>query len=314
MIMILNILLFAFICVFSYLLAELIINTKLNEKISKYINDKNEKYYNDLINYYNKNKKVKITSKLNLIYKINILIDKASLKRGLLINPVSIILLCILSFILCCFVVYSIFKVILLSIIIALPSIMLPIFILNLIAEKNNSKIEKGMLDFILQLKNYTRINNDIVYAFKQVKTIEPLQGYINTFLVEINSGIKFEKAIENIKEKINFDKLKMVFTNIEHCHLHGGDYKELMDKSYQMISRVQKEKNSRKQETKSARLVLGILILLDLIVYFSFIKNNYENYLIMSNRFFGNIILYWNFISIWLLLVLMNKVKKLDY
>lgn len=80
------------------------------------------------------------------------------------------------------------------------------------------------------------------------------------------------------------------------------------------MISSVQNEKNAREQETMGARIVLIILIILDLFVYFTFIKNNYENYLIMTKSFIGNIILYWNFISIWILLLLIYKVKKLDY
>ena len=113
------------------------------------------------------------------------------------------------------------------------------------------------MLDFLLQLKNYTKINNDIVYAFGQVKTIDPLQKHINTFLLELNSGIKFEKAIDNIKEKLDFKAFKTVFSNIEYCYIYGGDFSLLMDKSYKMIYKIQGEKTSRVQETQSARIVL---------------------------------------------------------
>ena len=130
-------------------------------------------------------------------------------------------------------------------------------YILSLIKEYNSWKLEKTMQDFLLQLKNYTQINNDIVYAFKQVKTMEPLQGHINTLLVEIGSGIKFEKAIENIKEKISFEALKSVFSNILYCYLYGGDFAELLNKSYKMVNRIQKEKSSRNEETKNARIVL---------------------------------------------------------
>ena len=114
--------------------------------------------------------------------------------------------------------------------IVAIPAVFLPSFIINLIKEYNAKKIEKIMLDFLLQLKNYTKINNDIVYAFNQIKTINPLQKHINTFLLELNSGIKFEKAIENIKEKIEFNSLKTVFSNIEYCYIYGGDFSLLMD------------------------------------------------------------------------------------
>lgn len=287
---------------------------QLNKKISKYLKYKNEKYYDDLLKYYEKNKKIKITTKLNIIYKINILIDKAGLKRNLILNPITILLLCALTFVVCYMVVFNIFKIILLSLIISLPSIFIPIVILNVIAEIKNKKIEKVMINFLLQLKNYTNINNDIIYAFKEVKTIEPLQSYIKTFLIEVNSGIKFEKAIENLKEKISFVNFKNVFTNIQYCYLYGGDFSELLKKSYNMLSNIQKEKSKREQETMGARIVLGILIVLDLFVYFTFIKNDYNNYIIMTRGLLGNVILYWNFISIWLLVILMHKVKKLDY
>lgn len=312
--MILNIVLFSLICTSCYLIAEILISKNIDKKISKYLKHKSDKYYEDLIKYYEKNKKVKILSKLNILHKINILIDKAGLQRGILLNPITVILLSIFIFAICYLLVFKSFKIILLSVIISAPSILLPTFILSMISEIKSQKIEKVMLNFLLQLKNYTKINNDIVYAFKEVKTIEPLQSYVKKFLVEINSGIKFEKAIENIKEKITFKKFQEVFTNMQYCYLHGGDFANLISKNYKMLSDVQKEKSAREQETMGARIVLIILILLDLFIYFTFIKNNNENYLIMTGSFFGNLILYWNFISIWLLMFLIHKVKKLDY
>ena len=80
------------------------------------------------------------------------------------------------------------------------------------------------------------------------------------------------------------------------------------------MISEIQEEKKKRIEETKSARIVLFILILLDIIVYVSFIKSNVENYMIMTRSAIGNLILYWNFISMWLLVWISIRVKKLDY
>ncbi len=312
--MIIQLILFILIASTCYLIADSIISKNINNKISKYLKTKNDQYYNDLMKYYEKNKKVKIITKINLLRKINILIDKAGLKRGIFLNPLTIIVSCFFTFVVCYFLVFQLFKIILLSFIISLPSVFAPIFILSMIAEAKSKKIEKVMLNFLLQLKNYTRINNDILYAFKEVKTIEPLQGYIKKFLVEINSGIKFEKAIENFKDKITFEKLKMVLTNMQYCYLHGGSFSDLIQKNYKMLDEIQKEKNMREQETMSARIVLMILIVLDLFVYFTFIKNNYENYLIMTRSLFGNLILYWNFISLWILVVLGYKVKKLDY
>lgn len=310
----LNFILFLLIGTCCYLIADILISKNLNNKISKYLKLKSDKYYEDLIRRNEKSKKIKMTSKLNIFHKINILIERANIKRGIIFNPITIILLCLVTFIICYILTFNIFKIILLSLIISFPAFLIPIFILSLRVEIQSKKIEKVMSNFLLQLKNYTQINNDIIYAFKQVKTIEPLQGYIKKFLVEINSGIKFENAIENLKEKITSEKFKMLFTNMQYCYINGGSFSELINKSHKIISDIQKEKNHREQETVGARIVLAILIILDLFVYFTFIQNNYENYRIMSKSLIGNSILYWNFISIWFLLILINKVKKLDY
>ena len=287
---------------------------KLHERVSKFIRLKNEKYYDNLVAYYNKSKKIKMTAKGNAIYRMGMLLEKAGIKSNLLINPFMLLILCILCFLVGYNIAFTLFKIIVLSIIISLPAGLLPILILNMMAEYKSNKLEKIMLDFILQLKNYTQINNDIIYAFKQVKTLEPMQGFVDSFLIEVNSGVKLEKAIENIKDKVSFDKLKQVFSNIEYCYIYGGDFSILMDKSYNMISKIQKEKSKRMQDTKSARIVMGILIALDLFIYFSYIKNNPSNLSLMTKRFMGTLILYWNFISIWLLIWLMHKVKKLEY
>ena len=312
--MLMYIVLFFLISITSYLLVDLLLSKNINKKITNFLTYKNEKYYTEFIKQHEKNKKVKITAKLNIMHKINLLIEKSGLKRGLLINQITIILSSCVSFIICYLLIFNIFKIVLLSIIISVPAILIPTLFLSLLAESRSKKIEKVMLNFLLQLKNYTQISNDIVYAFKQVKTIEPLQSYIKKCLVELNSGIKFEKAIENLKEKITFEKFNNFFTNMQYCYINGGNFTELIKKNYRIISDIQNEKNMREQETMGARIVLIILIILDLFVYFSFIKNNYENYNIMIKSLIGNIILYWNFISIWLMFILIYKVKKLDY
>ncbi len=314
MVLLLNTVFLFLLFLITYSIVTLLSHYKINDKVSNYINRRNEKYYKDVEKYYNKSKKIKLKTKISIIYRLNILIDKAGLKRGLIVNPWTIILISLLVFYIAYIISFKLFGTAILSAIVSLPLLFAPALLLNVLKNINSTKLERIMLDFLLQLKNYTKINNDIVFAFKEVKTLEPLQSYINTFLIQINSGIKFEKAIENIKEKIEFETLKSVFTNIEYCYIYGGNFSELMDKSYQKIYKIQKEKLKRISETKSSRIVLGILIALDLIVYFNYIKNNYDNYIIMSKTIFGNMILYWNFISIWILLLLMNKVKKLDY
>lgn len=309
----LNVILLILIFIVCYQYSIKIIEEKLTVRLSKYIALKNEKYHDELMKYYSKNKKIKINSKINIIHKIGILIERAGINQGVLINPISVILIGIIFSIACYALAIKIFDLHLLSLIISVPTVIIPIIILKTIADYNDDKIERIIPNFLLQLKNYTLINNDIIYAIKETKTIEPLQSYINKFLLEINSGIKFEIAIDNLNEKIKIKELENLFNNIKNCYISGGSFAELIEKSYYMLSIVQKEKIARKEETKGARIVLIILVLLDLIVYFSFISNDKENYIIMQKSIIGNIILYWNFISMWLLMFLAQKVKEVD-
>ena len=312
--MILKIIFLVLLASSIYLSLNLAKENKMPLKINRYIKNKNDQYYDNLLKYYEKNKKVKLKEKLNYFHKINILIDRCELKRGIIINPISIIAIGILCVNIAYVISFRFFGIILLSFIISLPFFYLPFVILSFIAEHKEQKIEKVFLNFLLQLKNHTQISNDIVIAMKEVKTVEPLNSYVKKFLIEISNGIKFEKAIENFKEKIKVGQIKMFLTNVEHCYLYGGNFSELIDKSYKIISDIQNEKIRRQEETKSARIVLFVLIFLDVLVYVSYIQANVENYVIMQKNILGNMILYWNFISIWLLVLLSIKVKKLDY
>ncbi len=311
--MIINIILLILIFMVCYQYASKIVEEKLIVRLSKYLALKDEKYHNELIKYYDKNKKIKINRKLNIIHKINILIDRSGINRGLIVNPITVMLACFICVIAVCLVTLKIFKQTLLSCIIAAPSFLFPIIILKSISEYNEEKIEKVIPNFLLQLKNYTQINNDIIYAFKEVETIKPLQTYLNKFLIEVNSGVNFENAIDNLNEKIKNKELEKLFNNIKKCYISGGSFSELINKSYYMVSMIQKEKLQRREETKGARMVLFILIALDLIVYFTYINNNKENYIIMQKSVMGSMILYWNFISMWLLIFLAQKVKEID-
>ncbi len=312
--MFIKILLLLLLTLLSYLIVEYLMDFKLLSKMNKYVKDKNDKYYEELLKYYDKNKKINLKVKLNIIHKINIALDKAGLVRNIVINPITIILLSLLCVFFAYLWAFNFFKIVILSLIVSLPFGIIPMAIINYIGEYKTKKIEKIFLNFLLQLKNYTKINNDIIFAMQQVEVLEPLQSYINIFLIEVNSGIKFEKAIENLKEKISIGVFKNFLSNLEHCYLYGGSFTDLIDKSYKIISEIQTEKNNRIQETKSARIALYILMFLNIFVYITNIKNNYENYIIMQKTIIGNFILYWNFISLWILLLLANKVKKLDY
>ncbi len=306
--------LFVLMAVTIYMGIERIYEKNILRNINRYIIVKNEYYYKEFLKKYEKSKKIKMAERINIRYKINLLIDKAGICQNIFVNPISLMIYGIITFIFIYLIAFAIFRIIGISLIIALPGVFMPFVVLNIICSYKSERLEKIFLNFLLQLKNHTKINNDVVNALKSVQTIEPLQSYLNKFNLEINSGIKFEAAIEHLKEKITITKFKEFFSNMQYCYLYGGDFSCLIEKSYKIINELQNEKNKRRQETQGARIVLIILLLLNIFVYINFVKNNVDNYMIMKNSVVGMCILYWNFISMWILLFLSDKVKKLDY
>ena len=85
--------------------------------------------------------------------------------------------------------------------------------------------------------------------------------------LVEKQIHLNFETAIEHLKEKINIFMFKDFFSNVQYCYLYGGNFITLINRSYKSINEIQKEKLKRLEETKSARLVLLILIILNIVI-----------------------------------------------
>lgn len=309
-----NILLFILIGVSIYFTLEFIKERKILERINKYIVEKNEHYYKEFIKKYEKSKKIKMVDRLNIMYKISLMIEQANITQSILINPITLIMAGIACVICTFFISLNIFQIYGAAIIISVPCVVIPFAILRFVASYKSKRLEKVFLNFLLQLKNYTKINNDVVGAFQSIETVEPLQSYIRKFNVEINSGVKFEKAIENLKEKISVQKFREFFSNVQYCYLYGGNFSNLIDKSYNSINEIQKEKTKRDEETRSARIVLFILMILDIFVYITYVKNDAENYMIMKDSFLGSLIIYWNFISMWILIYLSERVKKLDY
>ena len=297
------------IFVFIYLLINNLKKQKISERIKEKIILNNKNYQTRNLN----NK-----SKIGLMDKLYSLLLKAGiLENNFLwwISPFTIIMFCIILMIISTFIFFPILKLKLLTIIFCLPIGFLPIFILFMISDVYEAKLENNIISYIIQLKNQARINNDIIVCFKNtVKYAQkPLSLYINIFLFEVQQGVNLYTAFNNLKSKVNNDKFKQLINNLENCYFNGGNLYTLLEKTQNVFMKLQNERNKRNEDTMSARIVLIILIAISIFIYFKFINFNPDNFNIMINDLFGQIILYFNFLSIWAMLFLIINVKKFD-
>lgn len=313
--MIIKIILLIMLNIFSYLVIKILYEKKWHNKIKERLLVENEKYIQKMV--YRKNKKY-INEKYNIFDKIYGLLIKTGLTENNMLwwlIPETIILFCFILLLLSYCILINILKLKIATLIFSLSISFIPIFALLVFADVYEEKLEKNLITYIIQLKNQVRTYNDIILAFKNTARYagKPLEIYIKIFVFEVNNGINISQAFENLRNKVNVDRFKQLIINLESCYINGGSFYDLLEKTQKIFLKVYKERVNRNEQTMSARIVLIILIFMSLFVYFSFINSNSVNYNIMVNDIIGRIIIYWNFISIWIMVFLIIYVKKVD-
>lgn len=214
------------------------------------------------------------------------------------------------------FISKRMFPLISISLIISVPFIFSPFWLIKCISNKEQEKLENGLNDFFIQLKSALKVNSDIIEALRRIQdmVLEPFSGYTKQLLTEVNAGKLPEKALESFAQKVNIKKFSLYINNVRYCHIYGGDISTLTEKTQDTISQAIKQKKRRIKETKSICSVLYLLIFIDIYMYFSFISGNQYYLDTMVSSAMGNIILNINFLSVWGIIWLSKIVRKLDY
>ena len=222
------------------------------------------------------------------------------------------VIISLITFIVCS----KIFPLLSVSLIISLPMIFLPVWIINFIAKLEQNRFETELNDFFIQLKSALSVNSDIIEALRRIQNsvLEPFSGYTKQLLNEINAGKLPDKALESFSQKINIKKFSMYINNVRYCHIYGGDIGSLTQKTQKVLADAIKQKRKREKETNAICMILYMLILIDLYMYFCFIEKTPEYLDIMVKSFAGQIILNFNFFCLWGVVWLSTLVKKMEY
>lgn len=273
----------------------------------------------------NKNKKdsiIKINnfntklSNMSFIKKIQFYIDYISkINKSIIfyIKPITIILLSSIISIITFVISFKYLKVFSSAVIISVYSFFIPYLILKYLYNFYRKKINNIFPTYIISLKNYTQISNDIIIAIKKVKVEEPLSLFINKFNICIEKGINVYEAFENLKNDINIKKINEFITATQNCYINGGNFTNLLSKYSKILNRINEQREKELQENLSSILVLVILIIINifLIVTFVYSDENYRS--ILTNTFLGKSILNINILSYLLIFYFIKKLNKLE-
>lgn len=285
--------------------------------IAKYIYEKIETKDTSMLQGLITNKRLSVKKIFSPKQLTNIEISFKKLNIPYNTASVFLILICGIVFSLITFIIcIKIFPLLSISLIVSIPMIFVPVWIINFIAKIEQNKLETELNDFFIQLKSSLSINSDIIDALRRIQNclLEPFSGYTRQLLNEINAGKLPDKALEGFAQKINIKKFSMYINNVRYCHIYGGDIAHLTEKTQKVIADAIKQKRKREKETNSICIVLYMLIAIDLYMYFSFIAKTPEYLNIMIKSFVGQIILNLNFLSLWGVIWLSTLVKKMEY
>lgn len=295
-------------------LMEIFILYFLVQYVSKLKN--NYKYYIRLL----LNSRNRIRTKINELKYIKIitfLLNESNLSlkfKGInIISTLSIIVLSILFSSLTFIFTFTYLHVFLSSIILSSFTFFIPYYVIKYISYRKKINILNIFPNYVINLKNYTDVNNDIIDAFRRANVEEPLNSYIHKFNISIQKGVKIYDAFETLKNSINIERINQFITLLQFCYIYGGNFSVLLDKfsKIQMKANIQREEE--KQKIFSAKLVLIVLIALNIYILYGFILSNNQYYNIMVNTFVGNMILNINILSYIFIFYMYIKLNKME-
>jgi len=254
---------------------------------------------------------------LSFVKKIVYTLDESNLILKIgninIVSTLTILIITIAISIITFIISYNFLHIFSSSLIISIFSSFLPYLIIKSFSYHKKTKILNNFPNYIISLKNYTDVSNDIIEAFRRATVEEPLKTYIEKFNVSLQKGVKIYDAFESLKKSINIKKINEFITLLQFCYMYGGDFGNLLDKfsKIQMKTNLQREKE--KQKIFSSKLVLIILILLNMYILFGFVMTNSEYYNILVKTFIGNLILNINILSYIFIFYMYIQLNKME-
>jgi hypothetical protein len=94
---------------------------------------------------------------------------------------------------------------------------------------------------------------------------------------------------------------------------LIGGNFSNLLDKYLYILINTKTQKEKQKEESLSSKIVLGVLIVINMYMLYSYIYQNNKNLEVMLNTLPGKLIININVVSYILIFYILLKINKME-
>ena len=165
---------------------------------------------------------------LRLFQTINVFIYNYNLKY---FNLTIFIIISVIIYIVFYLIIYNFFKKIIPSFLFAFLISLIPYNIVKNLNKKIKNEIKRTFPTYVLSLKNYTDIDNNIITAISSCDSNKYIKKYIDKFKVSVFSGMNVYTAFENLKNDIDIKEISQFIFLLQNCHINGGNYSNIIEK-----------------------------------------------------------------------------------
>ncbi len=208
---------------------------------------------------------------------------------------------------------YKIFKAVIPSLLISFLTSVIPYNLCIYLVNYKKRAILKSFPTYILGLKNYVDVDNNIIYALSESTPNASFKRYIDRFNISVTKGVNVCTAFEELKNSIKIKQISSFFVLIQNCYINGGSFSTVIDKYSKFQSKINIEKEKENQELLTSKLTLVILIILNILLLFGFILKNTEYRNIILGTVSGQLILSINIITYFIIYLIYLKICKME-
>ncbi len=141
----------------------------------------------------------------------------------------------------------------------------LPRRILVMLKTKRLQRFNEQLVDALMSMSNALRAGASIMQAFEHIvkQGLNPIAQEFSLFLQQTRVGVKFEKALGNLEQRVNSEDLTLMICAIEIARQTGGNLTEVFEKIAATIReriRIQERVRTLTAQGRMQGIVVGLM------------------------------------------------------
>ena len=205
------------------------------------------------------------------------------------------------------------FRLIIFSILIFLSFMMFPIILLEIVNLVLNNNIKNSFSLYIVSLQSFSKNTNDVISALTNTKALEPLNKYIDEFIMLVNIGFNINKAFDDLINKINIKEISKFFYLLKLCYINGSNLYDLINRFNDYYNDLEKIKKIQLEKRNSYLTTMFVLLIMNVFLLFFVVLGNkiYKN--LILNNVIGKVIIDINGLIYFVILLLVIKIIRME-